>query len=227
LFYAQHKHPHSIYARNTWPDFYRNRLNIAERAGSLRLAKHTIKIIGHLGYLNRTGSSFGLRFLTKSLSEIDKIMADLNYEIHIIGGGEIASGLRQYTNHEHLVWQGYVEDLDHELESSDIFLLLNNAGPYQAAFTRHLVAWSMGLCLIVHANSVKAIPEIAHMENALVVSNSAELAQSIFLATTNADLNRRIREGGRATYEKYFTPQSVAATLSNLAIDLAAYGSHS
>jgi hypothetical protein len=96
-----------------------------------------------------------------------------------------------------------------------MFLLLNNAGSYHAAYTRHLVAWSQGLCLIVHENSRRAIPEIRHMENAIVGSTPEEIARMIRMAATDQELNLRVRKGGRATYERYFTPAVVVRTLAD------------
>jgi hypothetical protein len=110
--------------------------------------------------------------------------------------------------------RGYVDDLDKEMISSDVFLLLNNAGPYWAAYTRHILAWQMGLCLVVHGNSKHAIPEISHMDNALVGFTSRQIAELVSLAATDANVNARVRLGGRATYEKFFTPKRVGAQLS-------------
>jgi hypothetical protein len=97
--------------------------------------------------------------------------------------------------------------------SGDVFLMMNNAGSYKAAYTRHMVAWSMGLCLIAHSDSQKAIPEIEHGKNALLGSTPEEIAQLVRLAVTDRDLNERIRQGGRETYEKCFTPRIVVETL--------------
>jgi glycosyltransferase involved in cell wall biosynthesis len=214
-FYAKHGHPGSVYIRNVWSDM--------GVEGSLRFEKNQkenrsnrlIKIVGHVGYLNRTGSTYGLKFLLVDvLPRMEQTMKGLDYQIHIIGGGEVAPALKPWLRDGRVLMRGFVEDLDGELRSSDLYLMLNNAGPYQAAYSRHILAWSMGLCMIVHANSQKAIPEITHEENALVGSTAEEIARMIFRAATDSDLNLRIRRGGRATYEKYFTPSVVAEALS-------------
>lgn len=213
-YYCRQGHPKSIYVRNTWSDPGFKQLSFAKYDPKATSSGHTIKIIGHVGYLNRTGSIYGLKFLLVDLiPRLEKIMDGLDYQIHIIGGGEIPSTLKPYLRHEQVTVRGYVNDLDQELLSSDIFLLLNNAGSYHAAYTRHIVAWAMGLCLIVHVNSREAIPEISHMENALVGSTPDEVAKMIYLAATNHEVNLRIRRGGRATYERYFTPRVVAEAL--------------
>lgn len=204
-------HRRSVYVRNTWPDPG----PIEGRGLSSRRASGPIKIIGHIGYLNRTGSTYGLRLLLEEIvPSLDELMDGLDYRVEIIGGGEVVPALRPLLNQKHVVVRGFVPDLAADLDSSDVILMCNNAGPYQAAFTRHLVAWSRGLCLIVHEKSRLAIPEIAPGSNVLAGSTGAEIARQIQRAVTDQTLNRHIREGGRATYEKYFTPAHVAAKLN-------------
>lgn len=211
-FYKKQGHPRSIYVQNTWCD---------SEIGSAHLDHPTIKIIGHVGYLDRTGSTYGLKFLLVDLlPALEEAMKGINYQIHLIGGGSVISSLQPFLKHPRVVVRGFVKDLDAELKSCDIFLMLNNAGSYQAAYTRHIMAWSMGLCLIVHENSRKAIPEIIPLSNALVGSTPSEIAKAIHLAATDKDLNQKIRQGGRMTYEKFFTPHHVAEALSEEALSL-------
>jgi len=209
------RHQRSIYIRNTWSDPGIPNMSLGDWNDREKNGRQPIKIIGHVGYLNSTGSIYGLKFLLVDLMPyLEKVMGGLDYQIHIIGGGEITPSLRPYLRHDRIVLRGYVQDLDQELRSCRVLLLLNNAGTYQAAYTRHLVAWAMGLCLVVHANSKRAIPEINHAENALAGTTPDEVARMIFLAVSNPELNARVRKGGRTTYEQYFTPLVVVETLS-------------
>ncbi len=211
-YYGQLGHRRSIYVRNTWSNMDVPDAGLREGAWP----RDVVDIVGHIGQLGRTGSTYGLRFLlTEVMPQLELRMENVDYRVNIVGGGEVTPGLRPYLNHPNIARRGYVADLDEFLIASDMLLLLNNAGRYWAAYTRHILAWSLGLCLIVHANSAQAIPEIEHMENALVGSTSEEVAEMIFLASTDSALNARIRQGGRATYEKYFTPAKVAAALSD------------
>jgi glycosyltransferase involved in cell wall biosynthesis len=214
-FYRARGHRHSSYVRNTWPD----RANVVEWHG--RKPGTPARIIGHVGYLNRTGSAYGLRFLLRELApELANAMQGIDYEINVIGGGELPVALRSAAQQPHVRMLGYVPDLDAEMASCDVMLLLNNAGPYQAAYTRHLVAWSRGLCLIAHENSKKAIPEIVHGENAFLGKTAKEIAGFVRLAVTDTETNMKVRAAARRTFEKYFTPKSVAADLMNVVRDI-------
>ncbi|GEM_PF-699283 len=223
-FYARHRHPRSVYVGNTWKDVPADEV-AANGNGVQPSGGRPVKIIGHVGHLGRTGSTYGLRLLlTELCPALTRVMQDVPYEVHLIGGGELVPSLRSLVHQPGVVVSGFVDDLDGELRESDVFLMLNNAGAYQAAFTRHIMAWSLGLCLVVHANSQRAIPEIAHLRNALVGSTPEELAQLIRLAATDSSLNHRLRQGGRETYERHFTPATIAAALSQEIVRMDARG---
>ena len=210
-YYSKHGHGRSIYIPNTWTDM----METHKEKGEETAIAEPINIIGHVGFLGSTGSMYGLRYLLEELlPELEIHMAGLDYRIHVIGGGETPESLRVMLDNERIVMRGFVEDLDRELRASQIFLMLNNSGRYLAAFTRHVVAWSMGLCLVVHSNSVKAIPEIEHMKNALVGDNPARIAEMIRLVSSDMEINNKIRKGGRETYLKYFKPEKVAEALN-------------
>ena len=205
--YAAQGHPRSVYVRNTWCD-------PGVHPGPRRPAHAPLKIVGHVGYLNRTASAYGLRFLLRDLvPALEGRRLERPWEVHMIGGGELPPALREPARHPRVRLRGYVEDLDAELSDSDMVLLLNNVGRYQAAFTRHVVSWALGLCLVVHENSVRAIPDIVPYENAFVGADAAQLAAVVHHAATHPDAVERVRKGGRATYERAFVPSAVAEAL--------------
>lgn len=211
-YYAAHGHSCSTYVGNTWPlsptPLHQSAPNAVDRP---------LKIIGHAGYLDRTGSTYGLRFLLESVvPSLPHALQGRPYEVHIIGGGQPIASLRPLFHQNHVVVRGFVEDLDAELLSSDVFCILNNAGPYHSAYTRHLLAWSLGLCLIAHRRSTIAIPEVVHERNALVGETGEEIALCIARAATDADLNNRLRLGGRQTYKQHFTPDLIAMRIDKI-----------
>lgn len=209
-FYRAQGHSRPIYLQNTWTDLGGKALPLAESryAGS---RTEPIRIVGHVGGLGRTGNTYGLRFLLGELiPALEGVMAGVDYRIHIIGAGEPVPALRPLLRHPRVIVRGFLPDLDAELMVSDLFLLLNNAGSYYAAYTRHIIAWSMGLCLVTHANSIPAIPELVPGENVLAASAAADLAVLIARAATDPTFNLGIRRGGRNTYTRFFTPARVA-----------------
>lgn len=205
-YYRQRGHPRSVYVRNVWRDSARTETPGAQQG--------EVRIVGHAGRLDATGSTFGLAYLQRAvLPALERALAGRPYRIEIIGSGTISPALRALLAHPRVVARGYVEDLEEELRTASAYMLLNNTGPYRAAYTRHLVAWAAGACLVVHDNSREAIPEISPMENAIVGSDPAEIARGVAAVVSNPELAARVREGGRATYERWFTPSRIAADL--------------
>lgn len=210
-FYRTQGHTASIYARNLWrgPDA---RPQIAVPSVG---PNAPVRVIGHAGRLDATGGVYGLRYLlVELLPVLERELEGIDHEVHVIGGGQLPEALRGHADHPRLVFRGFVDDLDAELRTSTAYLLLNNSGPYRAAFTRHLVAWSMGACLIVHENSRAAIPEIEDGRNVLSGRTPREIAIAVRRAIEDTDLNLRIRRGGRETFESSFTPERVVGDLA-------------
>jgi glycosyltransferase involved in cell wall biosynthesis len=212
-FYERHSRGRVSYAGTTWADPAPPGVPLPTLDPARSIGR-PVKIIGHIGHLGMTGSTYGLMFLVRQvLPVLRNAMADVPYEVHIIGGGQPAAPVRERLDQPGVVMRGFVEQLDAELMSSDVFVFLNNAGPLVAAYSRHILAWATGLCLVVHRNSCRAIPEIRHGENALVGSTPEVIAQQIRRAATDAGLNRRLRAAGRRTYEIRFSPRVLAAAL--------------
>jgi glycosyltransferase involved in cell wall biosynthesis len=208
----------SVYVGNLWPDPGAERSVAAVEAQRRRRADpaSVLRIIGHVGYLNRTGSAYGLAFLARLLGQLDEALRGLEYQVEIIGGGEPQAALRAALVHPRVIWRGYVDDLDRELAASDVFLLLNNAGSYLAAYTRHVMAWADGLCLVAHARSRAALPELEDGRNALLGASPETVAQQVRRALGDLALNERIRRGGREAYEQNATPRHVARKVAGL-----------
>jgi glycosyltransferase involved in cell wall biosynthesis len=223
LYYRQIGHPRSSYVGTTWTNHPRDRVSertAARRDGS---PEKPFKIIGHIGFLNMTASTFGLDFLLREvMPALRQVMQGYAFEVHVIGDGAPVAPLQPYLQQENLVLGGYVEDLDSALFDSDVFLFLNNVGPLKAIFSRQIMAWSMGLCLIAHEGSGKALPELAHGENALVGDSPEEIAKLVRQACLDRELNRRIRCGGRQIYEEIFSPGALSEKLFAIMSDLVA-----
>jgi len=202
----------ATYFKNTWYDvfealgadcidWHRKRRNLTKK----------VKIIGHVGHLRMTGSSIGLDFLLRKAAPLMRAKLPFAHEIHIIGGGELRATLKPFSGAENVVLRGYVDDLEKEFLDADFFFLLNNVGRYNSAFTRHVIAWSAGQCLVVHRNSVKALPEIDPGVNAIVIDNEVDLAEKLIRVVEKPDTYYQIRRSGRHTYLGAFQPQQVAA----------------
>ncbi len=220
-YYEDIGHPKVAYVGTTWTDQpfvpAENRTSVA-RDGS---DERPFKIIGHVGLLNMTASTFGLAYLLQEvMPALRREMQGYRFEVHIIGDGAPVEPLRRYLKQENLHLRGYVDDLDSELYDSDVFLFLNNAGPFRAIFSRQIISWAMGLCLVAHAGSRDAMPELAHGENALIGSTPEELSKLVKRACLDSELNEKLRRGGRASFKENFSPLALSKKLISLMEDV-------
>lgn len=214
-YYQLAGHPNAFYIQNVWIDRY------GDRWQSMRDEKEekgpVAKIIGSIGNLAATANTHGLEFIaTRLLPEMRRQMADIPFELHIIGPAEpwpmIADLLKGQPE---IRMRGFIDDIDHEMMSAPVFLNVNNATDFKVGHTRYLHAWSIGCCTVAHHDAALAMPEIRHEENALLGGNAAEMAACIRRALLDRDLRRRIGEGGYQTRKAVFNSDAVARHMAD------------
>lgn len=210
-FYTAMGHPRAFYLQNIWPpgrddwEAQRDRLE----------CEQPLKIVGNIGQLNATGSTFGLHYLgTSVLPVLERRLGRGTFEIHLFGPGTlqplVATCLAQ---HPCVRVRGYVADLDRELLSAPIFLTLNNSGPFRIGHTRVLHAWSLGGCVVAHRHYTACIPEIQHQRNALLGSSPEEIAELVVLAARDRALRRRLGAAGQQTLRRWFVAEQAVPKL--------------
>ena len=198
--FADHGHPNAFYIQNMWP-----------RPGIVNpLDAEPNKIVGNLGGLYATGNTFGLWFLGREVLPALERRLGRGFSIHLFGAGELVPAVAAELQHPSVHRRGWVPDIDAELASAKVFLLLNNNNPdFIVGHTRILHAWSLGSCLVAHANNARAMPEIVHGENALLGETGEELAELVAAVLRDEELRQRIVAGGRETFERLFLPEVV------------------
>jgi glycosyltransferase involved in cell wall biosynthesis len=123
----------------------------------------------------------------------------------------------QAIAHPRVVNRGFVEDIDSELRAAKVFLIANDNHPdHVVGHTRILHAWSVGSALVGHRNTARAVPELAHGENALLGETGAEMAEHVARLMGDAELRERLVEGGRRTLEQHFVPSVVVGRIVEL-----------
>jgi hypothetical protein len=204
-YYTAKGHPRAFYLQNMWPALPGGPVSV-EPAGN--------RIAGNLGGQYATGNTFGGWFLAREvLPALDRMLGD-DYEVLLYGAGRFAAPVERALEHPRVVDRGFVDDIDAELQAAKVFLLANNNDPdFVVGHTRILHAWSVGSCLVAHANMAQAMPEIVHGENALLGRTGEEIAAHVVAACTDEELRLRIVEGGRRTWEREFRPEVVVGRI--------------
>lgn len=199
-FFADHGHPDAFYIQNMW----------AKSDLDLPTPEPENKLVGNMGGLYATGNTFGMWFLaTEVLPALDRHLGT-SYSVHIYGAGKPTTKVRAALEHPRVRIRGFVDDINAELRSAKVFLLMNNNNrDFIAGHTRVLHVWSLGCCLVAHRNMALAMPEVVHGENALLGQTGEEIAELVARALADEDLRARIAAGGRETFERKFLPPIV------------------
>jgi hypothetical protein len=201
----------SKYISNTWPDSYgKEWKSIRIRAQNRRTGLH---ILANIGGLNATGNLFGMEYLGERILPVLKKELIVDWQVNICGRFELPSYLRQLLTDERVHLKGFVEDIDEEVAGNELFLLLNNAGPYTGGYTRVIYAFSSGACLIAHRRLAASMPELIHNENCLLGETPEEIIGHLVRLATDHNMRIRIGENARKTYEMHCAPHHVAQKL--------------
>ena len=202
------------YLSNTWPDpygedWYKKRLTSqSKRAG--------INILANIGGLNATGNMYGLKYLAEKVLPILKNRMLGDWRINICGRFELPKNLKASLADSHIKILGFVDDIDDEVIGNQIFLLLNNAGPYTGGYTRVMYAFAAGACLVGHSNLSLSTPELISGKNCLLADTPEDIAELVVLAANDSQLRMQIGAAARQTYVYDFTPNSVARELHKM-----------
>lgn len=206
-YYASKGHPNSFYIQNIWvaPDAMNVSLAHPENKGT------PIKIIANIGKLGGTANTYGLLYLgNEILPLLEERLSEVNYEIHILGAGKPKGYVLNALQSPKIIWRGFVDDIDAEIASADVFLCVNNATEYKVGHTRYLHAWTLRAPVVAHKDASLSMPEILHMENALLGSSPEGIVNEIVHLLENEHLRKKISGGGERAFIEKFQSEKVA-----------------
>jgi glycosyltransferase involved in cell wall biosynthesis len=181
---------------------YLNQADISlKKNNSSKNGKVKITMIGMVG----TAMYMGLLQLSKILPAIERKLGKECFEIHLIGNITIPLELNGALSTYPIIIRGYVDDIDCDMFSTDIFLVPTHV--VLGARSRIITGLSYGCCIVTTVQEQKSRPELVHMDNALIANNTSELIDLLVIAIKDAELRTRIGNNARLTYEKYFVPE--------------------
>lgn len=206
-YYAAAGHPRSFYVRNMWIQ--------RTRPDQRETSENATVIVANIGRLSSTANSLGLTYLANKVLPLLTEQMKRPFTVRLFGSGDLFPELRRrLEGFPQVEIHGYVEDIDLELETSTLFLCVNNATTFKVCHTRYLHAWSLGLCVVAHADAALSIPEMRHRENALLGSTPQHLVNLIQEACDDRKLRESIGDGGRQTFVEQFTSSAVTPSLA-------------
>lgn len=208
--YYRSKNINVKYLQNTSSDKYENLWQKRFK----KKQKQKLTILGNISDLNATGNFQGLSFINNKLFPLIKnSLISKKIKITISGKGKINPVLRNISTSEIFEIKGFVNNLENLILSSDIILMMNNAGSYSGGYTRIIDFFSSGACVIAHSNLKKDMPEIENMKNILLGSNPKEINHHLFNCINNFSLRKNIGINARKTFEKFYNSNLVTSKL--------------
>ena len=86
--------------------------------------KGKFKIITALSNLESTSTLSGMVFLFEEvLNKLKSSIGEKNFEIHVIGKGNLPESIKKYENDENIIMRGYVENINDEFDTADVVLI--------------------------------------------------------------------------------------------------------
>lgn len=214
--YARAGHPDARYIQNMWPRPPEEGSAEAGDGGD-----DVITVVGSIGRMDTTGNTIGLGFIARELvPRLDERLDPGDYRIEALGPGSPDSNIEDAIPDHGLELTGWVDDLEAAIRRADLFLVANNTGTLTTSYTRHLVAWSLGACVVGYRDDALANPEMEHRENILLADDADHMADLVVEAGRDPDLRRRIGRRGFDTYERHFTPEQVGRKIETALQDL-------
>jgi hypothetical protein len=206
------------YLPNTWPDAFGDAWPSLRRAAEAR--RQGIHILGNIGVLSSTGNYYGMLYLADHvLPLLKRELKATDFTINICGRFEFPPALDHLRHEPNVAMRGFVPDIDDEMLGNQIFLVLNNAGPYPGGYTRVIYAFSSGSCLIAHRRLAESMPELIHNENCLLGDTPEGITALIVAAARDPALRNRIGETARRTYLERYRPAIIAENLVRMMRD--------
>lgn len=179
----------------------------AER--SRLLAQTSVKKILMVGHLRGVATRTGLRLLVQEiLPHLERLRPAPDWEIHIVGGGELLPELQaQLTSHPRVKLRGFVPDLTAEYQQA--YLTLVAVSEKIGFRTRLVEAFAHHAPCVVHVNNRYGMPELLDEQNSLLADTGRGLAERMAGLLNDAASRQRLEQAARATYDQHLSNQVV------------------
>ncbi|MBN8555177.1 MAG: glycosyltransferase [Deltaproteobacteria bacterium] len=179
------------------------------------LKSKKLKIL-HIGHLQGIATLSGVELIANEILPIlDQKLGQNGFEIHLVGGyfDLIPEGLKKKLLHPSVKIRGQINPPDSEFFSSHLILVPT---PIELGIrVRIITAFSFGTCIVAHIANKKGIPELNHLENAMLGSSGEELAAHCLEVFKNPSLRENLEKESRNTYEKYFALDVAGKAISD------------
>ena len=214
--FAINKYEHinkTKYLPNMWivPNIKDTKIN--KKKGELKKNK----IIANIGNVAATANNFGLFILESDyIPLLRKKMNGKNFEIHILGGGEIQAHLKnKLLSHPEVFIRGFVDEIDKEIQEAKVVLTLNNASIFKVCHTRYLHVFSLGTINVAHIDAKLSMPELEDGFNILLGKTIEDIVDKTIISLNNITLREKISDNAFQTLKIEFDSKKISKKIDS------------
>tara|TARA_B100001057_G_scaffold499734_1_gene611501 strand:- start:1647 stop:2894 length:1248 start_codon:yes stop_codon:yes gene_type:complete len=151
------------------------------------------------------------------LPKLKKIMPKDSFEIHLIGAKKNSRFKKLYDD-KYIIWRGYVDNIEMDLSSCDIFL---SPTPNKYGLRVRLIHAMIQGCLVVTTKyDEDAFPLIKNNFNALVANCLIDIPDIIFKSYNNLKLRKSISFNAKQSTEKFCFTDNASRVYEKDMLDL-------
>jgi glycosyltransferase involved in cell wall biosynthesis len=198
------------HARQLGVEYLRTPVPDEAQPGEAKRDKPTILLVGHMA---GAVTIDGLRVFARTLPHLERALGPDGFEVRVVGGHEPPPELRETFARPAVRRVGHVEGTAGEFRRADVVLVPTSIP--LGIRVRAITAWSHSACVVAHRANALGIPELAHEKTGLLGDSPETLAQQVLRALRDDELRRRVEAGGRAAYERGFTPAVAAGVIES------------
>lgn len=174
---------------------------VEEKNMNIEKVNNDFFTLTHMGDLGTTASKMNLIFLLNSLKILSQA---LNRIIKIKFIGRFKKKLKSPYRNIIFEYTGYLENIDHELSSSDATISVSN---YPVGTrTRILSSLSYGVPCIAHKSASLGLHKLIHKKHILFCDSPLTFADCVLLLINNKNLSNEISKESRKIWLQEFNP---------------------
>jgi glycosyltransferase involved in cell wall biosynthesis len=202
------------------------RTPIEDRAGERWRAAREARAEGPpryllIGHLRGISTLEGLDIVASDvLPALERELGPDGFELRLAGAYDPPPYLRAQLDRPSVRILGHLESPDAEFSSADAVLVPTSIP--LGTRVRILSAWSFGCPAVAHRANASGIPELAHGTNVLLCESAGELVRGLLDVSRDPGLAKRLSEGGRGSYERWFAPEPAGGAIESELASLAA-----
>jgi glycosyltransferase involved in cell wall biosynthesis len=169
-----------------------------------------------IGRLRGLATMEGLGFLAyETIPRLEEALGPDGFEVRIVGADNPRPRVQEALDRPSVTLCGYQDDVADEFVRADALVVPT---PIKLGTrVRIATAFSYACPVVAHEANGLGMPELVDRDNIMLGKTGSDLAEGIIALVRDRDLQRRLEERGRETFERRFSPAASVGRVLELA----------